>query len=169
MERIEEAAAVLIPLRLERCLESKISCLLVSEIPGRENFLEMFVNMFSNDMPSLVKAIILVYMYIHIYTLEYIKNDLANICREKYVNGNLVSRVCMQGDMFFLKDDFPPPNYELSEVSSCDSCPTYPPATAEIQKEELKPIIREILRELLAERAAEEKPMLGQILKELFD
>jgi hypothetical protein len=75
----------------------------------------------------------------------------------------------MQGDMFFLKDDFPPPDYALSEVSSCDLCPTYPPATGEIQKEQIKPIIEEVLRELLAARATQQKPMLGEILKELFD
>jgi hypothetical protein len=72
-----------------------------------------------------------------------------NICREKYVDGKLVSLICIQGDIFFLKSDFPRPNYELSEVNSCDSCPTYPPATAGIDKDELKAMLKEILKEIL--------------------
>ena len=75
-----------------------------------------------------------------------------NLCREKYVNGKLVSRLCIRGDIFFLKSDFPRPDYELSEVASCDSCPTYPPATAENEKEELKAMLKEILKELLPEQ-----------------
>ena len=74
---------------------------------------------------------------------------VTNICREKYVDGKLVSRICIQGDIFFLKSDFPRPNYELSEVNSCDSCPTYPPATAGIDKDELKAMLKEILKEIL--------------------
>jgi hypothetical protein len=49
--------------------------------------------------------------------------------------------------MTFLEHDFPrEAGYELLEVSSCDSCPAYPPAG--IEREELKRIVREILREL---------------------
>ena len=33
-------------------------------------------------------------------------------------------------EIFFLKDQFRPPTYELSVVSSCASCPPYPPATS---------------------------------------
>jgi hypothetical protein len=73
----------------------------------------------------------------------------SNLCREKYVDGKLVSRICIRGDIFFLKSDFPRPDYELSVVSTCDSCPTYPPASAEIDKDELKAMLKEILKEIL--------------------
>jgi hypothetical protein len=59
-----------------------------------------------------------------------------------------VSRLCIQGDIFHLSREFPRPEYELSVVSSCDLCPTYQPATGEIDREELKRVVREVLREL---------------------
>jgi hypothetical protein len=59
------AAQSLFTFPLERCLESKISCPPVSEIPGPGNFLEMLLNMSNNDMHLVVRAIILIYIYIY--------------------------------------------------------------------------------------------------------
>jgi hypothetical protein len=68
------------------------------------------------------------------------------ICKEKYdINGRLVSRLCILGDFFFIKNEFKPPTYEVSRVSSCDSCPTYPLVADENQIEELKDMLKEIL------------------------
>jgi hypothetical protein len=76
---------------------------------------------------------------------EYIKMSVETICKEKYVDGKLVSRICIKGNLFTLQSQFRPPDYELSEVSSCDSCPTYPLVAGENQIEELKDMLKEIL------------------------
>jgi hypothetical protein len=72
-----------------------------------------------------------------------------NICQVKYANGKVVSRLCIYGNKLFLEPDFPrTEGWVLSEVSSCQSCPTYPTAIDDIGREELKGIVREIVREL---------------------
>jgi hypothetical protein len=74
-----------------------------------------------------------------------------DICKEKYIDGKLVSRVCIKGNLFFLKDEFRPPTYELSEVSSPALCPVYPPATAGIDEEKIKYIAKEIAKEIVSD------------------
>jgi hypothetical protein len=71
---------------------------------------------------------------------------MSYVCREKYVNDTLVSRLCMEGDIALKRHEFPSPEYVLSVVPSCDLCPTYPPGP--IDREELKRIVRDIVREL---------------------
>jgi hypothetical protein len=72
---------------------------------------------------------------------------MANVCLQKYVNSTLVSRLCVQGNIDDLEDEYhEDEGYVLSEVGSCDLCPTYPPGP--IDREDLKRIVREILREL---------------------
>ena len=70
--------------------------------------------------------------------------SVETICKEKYIDGKLVSRLCIKDNLFTLQSQFRPPDYELSEVSSCDSCPTYP-LGGENQIEELKDTLKEIL------------------------
>jgi hypothetical protein len=74
-----------------------------------------------------------------------------DICKEKYIDGKLVSRVCIRGNLFFLKDEFRPPTYELSEVSSPDLCPVYPPANVGINEDQIKYIAKEIAKEIVSE------------------
>lgn len=71
--------------------------------------------------------------------------SVETICKEKYVDGKLVSRLCIKGNLFVLQSQFRPPDYELSEVTSCESCPAYPPATTGFDKDELRAWIKEIL------------------------
>jgi hypothetical protein len=78
-----------------------------------------------------------------------LKMSVETVCKEKYVDGKLVSRICIKGNLFNLKNEFRPPDYEISEVSSCDSCPAYPPATTELQKDEIRAWLKEILKDLL--------------------
>ena len=88
------------------------------------------------------------------------------VCKEKYGDGKLISRLCIKGDIFFLKDEFPRPEYELSEVESCEQCPLFPsaspppsppptppPPPPEPSRDEIKKMIKETLRdkELLKE------------------
>src|SRR5688500_19422106 len=72
-----------------------------------------------------------------------------DICKEKYIDGKLVSRVCIRGNLFFLKDEFRPPTYELSEVSSPALCPVYPPAIAGLVEEKIKFIVKKIAKEIV--------------------
>ena len=72
-----------------------------------------------------------------------------DLCKEKYIDGKLVSRICIRGDLFFLKDQFRPPTYELSVVSSCASCPPYPPATSGLDEDKIKYIVKEIVSDHL--------------------
>ena len=74
-----------------------------------------------------------------------------DICKEKYIDGKLVSRVCIRGNLFFLKDEFRPPTYELSEVSSPALCPVYPPATSGIDEDKIKDIAKEIAKEIVSD------------------
>lgn len=74
-----------------------------------------------------------------------------DICKEKYIGGKLVSRVCIRGNLFFLKDEFRPPNYELSEVSSPVLCPVYPSATSGIEEDKIKNIAKEIAKEIVSD------------------
>ena len=74
-----------------------------------------------------------------------------DICKEKYIEGKLVSRVCIRGNLFFLKDEFRPPTYELSEVSSPALCPIYPAATAGIDEDKIKDIAKEIAKEIVSD------------------
>jgi len=74
-----------------------------------------------------------------------------DICKEKYIDGKLVSRVCIRGNLFFLKDEFRPPTYELSEVSSPALCPVYPPATPAIDEDKIKDIAKEIAKEIVSD------------------
>jgi hypothetical protein len=67
------------------------------------------------------------------------------VCKEKYQDGKLVSRLCIEGDIF-LKNDYPRPQYELSQVDSCDKCPTFPTANG-LSRDEVISLIYEILRE----------------------
>ncbi len=69
------------------------------------------------------------------------------VCKEKYEDWKLVSRLCIKGDIFFLKKDFPRPQYELSEVESCDQCPVFPPAGQDTSKEEIKNLIGDTLKD----------------------
>jgi hypothetical protein len=77
---------------------------------------------------------------------------MANLCLQKYVNGRLVSRLCIQGEYERVRHTYEP-EYVLSEVNSCNLCPTYPPENGGIDREELKRIVREILIELREEDA----------------
>ena len=74
-----------------------------------------------------------------------------DICKEKYLDGKLVSRVCIRGNLFFLKDEFRPPTYELSEVSSPALCPVYPPTTSGIDEDKIKDIAKEIAKEMVSD------------------
>jgi hypothetical protein len=49
-------------------------------------------------------------------------------CREKFNNGTLVSRLCITDDrdLFMMQSEYPRPQFEIAQVSSCDSCSTYP-------------------------------------------
>jgi hypothetical protein len=69
------------------------------------------------------------------------------ICKEKYEDGKLVSRLCIKGDIFFLKQDFPRPQYELSEIESCEQCPVFPSAGQDIPKDEIKNLIEDVLKD----------------------
>ena len=69
-------------------------------------------------------------------------------CREKYIDGKLVSRLYILDDRDFsmLKSDYPPPQYEIAQVSACDACPTFPSANG-ASREEIISLIEQILRE----------------------
>jgi hypothetical protein len=70
------------------------------------------------------------------------------ICKEKYVNGILVSRLCIQGDLFFLKNEFPKPNYELSAVDSCDQCPAFPTPSLETNsRDEIQKAVKYVFQD----------------------
>jgi hypothetical protein len=69
------------------------------------------------------------------------------VCKEKYEGGKLVSRLCIKGDIFFLKQDFPRPQYGLSEIESCEQCPVFPPPTGQgVSKDEIKNLIEDTLK-----------------------
>jgi hypothetical protein len=69
-------------------------------------------------------------------------------CREKYIDGKLVSRLCIldDRDLFMVKSDYPAPQYEIAQVSACDACPTFPTGSG-ISREEIISLIEQILRE----------------------
>jgi len=56
-----------------------------------------------------------------------------------------------QRKSFFLKNEFQPPTYELSEVSSPALCPVYPSVTAGIDEEKIKDIAKEIAKEIVSD------------------
>jgi len=72
------------------------------------------------------------------------------ICKEKFIDGKLVSRLCIEGDLFFLKNEFSRPTYELSEVSSPNLCPVYP-LTTEIDEDKIKDIAKKIAEEIVSD------------------
>jgi hypothetical protein len=82
------------------------------------------------------------------------------ICKEKYQDGKLVSRLCIKGDIFFLKHEFARPEYELSQVESCEQCPVFPPPAKEMTMDEVKDLIRNTLKD---------NNFLKDLFKEILD